>query len=326
MIRNRTVEQALGDGEAPIDIGLLLPRDDQPEWVGGQAHFHLHLVQRRLRLAALWPQGVPGLIQPGPVKAQNDAGREQNQTCPRHGRAARLFRWRKVRGCLLLRRDEITPPGGGNAVPGRRSASRKQRGQVDHHHNQSRQANPEGDERAQLRQPGQSAQVQHQERAHRGDGRPKNTRRNGPADFRHGQLRVRQRFLVVDHGIIHGQSEQHGGKSHAHHADAPQNQAAQRQRRGQDQRQQRQEPEHRQPAPVRQPKQQRDDRGRPDHRAAHIVLHAGGDFLHKHRPSGKANHDAGPLLFRLAGLKVGHDRAHGFQPTLARTITRQVHR
>ena len=40
------------------------------------------------------------------------------------------------------------------------------------------------------------------------------------------------------------------------------------------------------------------DRGA-DHRAAHVALHAAGDFHHKHRPAGVANHDALPLCFRL---------------------------
>ena len=159
-----------------------------------------------------------------------------------------------------LRRDEITPPAGRRLARRRLSAVRKQRRQINHHHDQRRQADADGHQRAQLRQAGQPAQVQHQERAHGGDGRPENARRDGPADFRHGQLRMRQRLLVMDHGIIHRQSQQHGGKAHAHHADGPQHQPAQRQRRDQNQRQQRQQPEHRQPAPVRQPEQQGDDR------------------------------------------------------------------
>ena len=71
---------------------------------------------------------------------------------------------------------------------------------------------------------------------------------------------------------------------------------------------------------MRQPKQQSDDGGRPNHRAAHIVLHAGGDFPDKNWPAGKANYDAFPLRFCWPGLQLGYEarcaKPHAFDVML----------
>ena len=129
----------------------------------------------------------------------------------------------------------------------------------------------------------------------------------------------------MHHGIIHRQAKQHGGEAHAHHADGPQHQPAQRQRRAQNQPQQRQQPEHRQPAPVRQPEQQGDDDGRPAHRTAHVVLHAPGDFCHKNRTTGVMDLNAVPVRLRLFRAQTGHHSTDGLQPARTLTISGQVH-
>ena len=63
--------------------------------------------------------------------------------------------------------------------------------------------------------PGQSAQVQQQERATAGHRRPKNARRSFFADLAHGQMRMRSGFLVEHDSEIFRQSEQDGGKAEA---------------------------------------------------------------------------------------------------------------
>ena len=254
MICDRAIQQLLGLGETLINLRFVTAGNDQPERLRRQAKFDSHFFQRRLRLAMLRLQGVSTPVQPRSLEAQHRARAHKNQTGqqkrgartarPRdgtRGRAARApghFSRRR-----LLRRDEIIPPMEWRLIRARLAAVGKQRRQINHHHHQRRHADADGHQRAELAEAGQSAEIQNQERAHRGDGRPQNARRDCAADFRHRHLRVSERLLIMHDGIIHRQTQQHGGETKRDHADRAQHQRAQRERREQNQTEQREQPQ-----------------------------------------------------------------------------------
>ena len=139
---------------------------------------------------------------------------------------------------------------------------------------------------------GQSAEIQHEKRADGCDRCPENARRNRVADFRHGQVGMRQSFLVMHHGIVHRQAKQNGGEAHADDVDRPEDQAAQGKRAGQDQRQQSEQPQHGPPASMVEPEQHRDDQRRAADRGRDIAFHAAGDLGDEGRAPGVADGDA----------------------------------
>ena len=59
--------------------------------------------------------------------------------------------------------------------------------------------------------------------------------RDGAADFGNGQIRMRERFLIMHDGVIHREAEQDRRETHADDVDRAENQTAERQRRGQNQ-------------------------------------------------------------------------------------------
>ena len=90
----------------------------------------------------------------------------------------------------------------------------KKRRQVFKDHNAGSH-HTQADQRAELAEARQPAEVQHQKRGNRRHRRPENARRNGSAHFRHGKFRVRQRLLVMHHRVIHRQAQQDRREAHA---------------------------------------------------------------------------------------------------------------
>ena len=92
------------------------------------------------------------------------------------------------------------------------SSVRKKRRQKGEDHHQGGQSHANAHQRSELGQSGQAAEIQDQERGNGRDSRPENARRNRVADFRHGQVGMRQSFLVMHHAVIHGQPYGRAGR------------------------------------------------------------------------------------------------------------------
>jgi hypothetical protein len=110
-------------------------------------------------------------------------------------------------------------------------------------------------------------------------------------NLRDGQMRLGERLLVMDDGIIDREPEENRGKAHAHHVNGPKNQSTEREGAAQNESQQCQEPEHRFDAPVGEPAEHGNNDGSACDGLGHISLHPCCDLGHKGRPAGVTKED-----------------------------------
>ena len=164
--------------------------------------------------------------------------------------------------------------------------------EVEIEHHDGRESNTEGDQRAELGESGQPAEIENEKRPGGGDGRPDDSRRDEAAQFARGQMGSAERFLVQDQTVIDGQSEQDGSEADADDVKSSEEKSAQRQGGAQHQRQQSEYPQQGPPAPVRPPEQRDDDEEGAAHGVGDVMFHAGCDFSDEGRPASVADGDS----------------------------------
>src|SRR6185295_4042584 len=119
-------------------------------------------------------------------------------------RNRRVFRRRRKRAGIYRSCTEGT----------RFSALGKKRWQECKNHHKCGECDANTDECAELAEAGETAEVQDKKGAD-GCGRcPENAGSDGTTDFGHGQIGMREGFLIVHNGVIHGEAEKNRCEAH----------------------------------------------------------------------------------------------------------------